>query len=61
MFDPEVFKMKDGVLMFTKAANRNRNGEVWGICLQESMVKELWSVCHQSDLGGHRGLEGMLN
>ena len=24
MFDPEVFKMKDGVLMFTKAANRNR-------------------------------------
>ena len=24
MFDPKVFKMKDGVLMFTKAANRNR-------------------------------------
>ena len=23
MFNPEVFKMKDGVLMFTKAANRN--------------------------------------
>ena len=22
MFDPEVFKMKDGVLMFTKAANK---------------------------------------
>ena len=26
MFDPEVFKMKDGVLMFTKAANRNQIG-----------------------------------
>ena len=25
MFDPEVFKMKDGVLMFTKAANKNPN------------------------------------
>ena len=23
LFDPEVFKMKEGVLMFTKAANRN--------------------------------------
>ena len=23
MLDPEVFKMKDGVLLFTKAANRN--------------------------------------
>ena len=29
IFDPEVFKMKDGVLMFTKAANRNQIGEVW--------------------------------
>ena len=28
MFDPEVFKMRDRVLMFTKAANRNRVGEV---------------------------------
>ena len=36
MFDPEVFKMKDGVLMFTKAANRNRIGEVWQICLPGS-------------------------
>ena len=33
MFNPEVFKMKDGVLMFTKAAKRNRIGEVWQICL----------------------------
>ena len=23
MFDPEIFKMKDGVLMFTKAASKN--------------------------------------
>ena len=29
VFNPEVFKMKDGVLMFTKAANRNQIGEVW--------------------------------
>ena len=41
MFDPEVFKMKDGVLMFTKAANRNWIREVWRICLLESMVKEV--------------------
>ena len=31
MFDPEVFKMRDEVQMFTKAANRNRMGEVWHI------------------------------
>ena len=31
MFDPEVFKMRDGVLMFKKAANRNWMGEVRGI------------------------------
>ena len=43
MFNPEVFKMKDGVLKFTKAANRNWNGEVWRICLPESIVRELWS------------------
>ena len=29
MFNPEVLKMKDGVLMFTKAANKNRIREVW--------------------------------
>ena len=58
MFDPKVFKMKEGVLMFTKAAKRNRIGEVWRICLLESMVTEVWSLFHQSDLGGHRGLEG---
>ena len=28
MFDLEVFKMRYGVLMFTKAANRNWMGEV---------------------------------
>ena len=61
MFDLAVFKMKDGVLMFTKAANRNQVGEVWWICILESMVREVWSLCHQSDLGGHRGPEGTLN
>ena len=61
MFDPEGFKMRDEVLMFTKAANRNRMGEVWWICLPESMVAEVWSLCHQSDVGRHRGLEETLN
>ena len=61
MFNPEVFKMKKEVLMFTKSANRNRIGEVWRICLLESMVAEVWSLCHQGDLEGHRGLEGTLN
>ena len=61
MFDPEVFKMKDGVLMFTKAANRNRIGEVWRICFPESMVTEIWSLLKQSNLEGHRGLEGTIN
>ena len=61
MFDPEVFKMREGVLMFTKAANKNPIGEVWRICFPESMVPKVWSLCHQSDAGGHRGLEGTLN
>ena len=60
VFDLEVFKIKDEVLMFTKAANRNQIGEGWWICLLESMVTEVWSVCHQSHLGGHIGLEGTL-
>ena len=25
------------------------------------MVMEVWSFCHQSNLGGHRGSEGTLN
>ena len=41
MFDPEIFKMKDGVLMFTKAAKRYQMGEAWRICLLESMVTEV--------------------
>ena len=53
MIDPEVFKMKDRVLMFTKAANKNWIREVWRIWLPESMVKEVWSLCHQRDLRGH--------
>ena len=61
MFDPAVFKMKDGVLMVTKAANKNRIEKVWRICLPESMVKEVWCLCHQSDLGGYRCLEEILN
>ena len=61
MFDLEVFKMKDRVMMFTKAANKNWIREVWQICLLESMVNKVWSLCNQSDLGGHRGLEGTLN
>ena len=44
--------------MFAKAANKNRIGEVWRICLPESMVMKVWSLGHQSNLGGHRGLEG---
>ena len=61
MFDPAVVKMINGLLMFTKAANRNQTGEVGRICIPASMVKEVWSLCHQSDLGGHRGLKGTLN
>ena len=61
LFNPELFKMQDGVLMFTKAANHNNIREVGRICLPESLVKEVWSLYHQSDLGGYRGLEGTLN
>ena len=44
-FNPAVFKMKDGMLMFTKAANRNQTGEVRWICIPASMVKD--SSCFQ--------------
>ena len=47
--------------MYTKAANQHQTREVGRICLPASMVKEVWSLCHQSDQGGHRGLEGTLN
>ena len=47
--------------MFTKAANKNQVREEGRICIPASMVMEVWSLCHQSNLGGHRGLEGMLN
>ena len=46
LFDPEVFKMKDRMLMFTKAANKNQIREVWLICLPKSIVKKVWSLCH---------------
>ena len=57
IFDPAVFKMRDGVLMFTMAAYQNQTREVGQICIPASMVREVLSLCHQSDLGGHRGLE----
>ena len=53
--------MRGGVLMYTKSANQHQSGEVGRICIPGSMIKEVWSLCHQSNLGGHRGLEGMLN
>ena len=61
VFYPSVFKIRDGVLMFTKSANRHQSGDVGRICIPNSMIREVWSLCHQSDLGGHRGLEGTLN
>ena len=44
MFEPEVFKMRDRVLMFTKAAHRNWIREVWQLWHPESMVLEVWSL-----------------
>ena len=61
IFDPELFKLVGGVLMYTKAANPHQDSGVGRICIPASMVKEVWSLCHQSDQGGHRGLEGTLN
>ena len=61
LFDPSVFKIRDGELMFTKSANPRQSVEVGRICIPNSMIREVWSLCHQSDLGGHRGLEGTLN
>ena len=54
-FNPALFKIRDGVLMYTKSANGNQTGEVGRICIPESMVKEVWSLCHQSDAGGIEG------
>ena len=59
-FNPALFKIRDGVLMYTKSANGNQLGEVGRICIPESMVKEVWSLCHQSEAGGHRGIDGTL-
>ena len=44
MFDPSVFKMKDGVLM-------NQVGELWRIYLPESMIREVWSLCQSERIG----------
>ena len=60
-FSTALFKMSDGVLMYTNSANGNQLGEVGRICIPESMVKEVWSLCHQSDSGGHRGIDGTLD
>ena len=49
LFDPKVFKLMGRVLMYTKAANQHQTREVGRICLPASMVKEVWSLCHQSD------------
>ena len=46
IFDPAVFKMKDGVLMFTKAANRNQTGEefqhLWLRKCGVSVIRVTW-------------------
>ena len=47
--------------MYAKAANPHQDSGVGRICIPASMVKEVWSLCHQSDQGGHRGLDGTLN
>ena len=46
IFNPAVFKMKDGVLMFTKVGNKNQVGEVGRICIPAFMVREVLSLCH---------------
>ena len=45
MFNLEIFKMKDGVLMFTKAANKNRIGEVADMPPRVH-GKRVWSLYH---------------
>ena len=49
----EFYKIDEPVIQFEDG--------VWQIYLPESMVIEVWSLCHQSDLGGRRGLEWTLN
>ena len=41
----------------------DKYAKVWRICLPnpQSMVLEVWSLFHQSDCWGHRGLEGTLD
>ena len=34
-----VFKMRVGILMFTKSTNQSKVRDVWQICLPESMVQ----------------------
>ena len=47
--------------MFVKAAHQNCIREEWWICLPESMVLEVRSLCHQSEIRGHSELKGRLN
>ena len=61
MCDPDVFKMREGILMFTKDTNQSIVWDMWRICLPESMVAEVWSLCQQSKTEAHRGVEGTLN
>ena len=41
IFDPAVFKLDGGVLMYTKAANPHQNSGIGRICIPASMVKEV--------------------
>ena len=38
-----------------------KTGILVEILLPESVVMEVWSLCHGCNLGGHRGLEGTLS
>ena len=57
-FSTELFQIVNGILMFQKHADRNKEGDAHRICLPRSRLQEAFELCHSNSLAGHRGING---
>ena len=57
-FSTELFQIVNGILVFQKHADRNKEGDAHRICLPSSRLREVFELCHSNSLSGHRGING---
>ena len=60
LFSPELFQIRNNMLVFQRNTDKNQTEPAGQICVPADMFRVTWCICHEGHSAGHHGIAETL-